>query len=725
MTALPPKDLDQIPVYQGDYYSDEVILDPYPVYAELRAMGPVVWMEKHNCFALPRYAETSEALRCNDVFINSKGVSLLEEANKRLVGSTLNSDNPSHDRTRAITGEPLLPGNLGDIEPRLRAATETLIEGLCARGSFDAISDFATYLPITIVAELVGLPNTSPEQMLKWASATFNLFGDKNQRAEESLETLKDLKRFLEENGTPDKLIEGGWARRIFDVGAKNGLPPETCAQLMRDYINPSLDTTISATGQIIKFLCDQPEQWQILRENPELIPNAIEEGVRMASPIRTFTRYAAEDYEMAGVTIPAGSRVMVMYASANRDERHYPNPDSFDVRRDVHDHLGFGQGIHMCMGMHLGRLEMRCLLEALVTRVERIEEIGEAKVAMNNVIRAYSSLPVRVHLAGQQTVLKTKSDDTEHWNSAVVVARQQLTEDVVGLDLQLLDRDSYRAPEAGAHIDIKLPSGLVRQYSLHSIDSNDGLYRIGVLKDSKSRGGSVEVHTKLEVGTALQISLPRNHFPMVSDAQKSILIAGGIGITPIKAMAEALKLSGQEYQIIYFGRDPDRLAFVDVLRIDHLERLTLAVDGDGFSLAEAITPADEVTHLYTCGPNGFMDFVFNTAREQGWATKNLHKEHFGAEISTEGDSFEVEAKRSGVVVEVAPGETIAQKLEEYGVEVRMSCQSGVCGTCLAKVVEGTPDHRDLVQTELEHASNSKIAVCCSRSKSKRLVLDI
>jgi cytochrome P450/ferredoxin-NADP reductase len=725
MTVGAPNINESIPVYDGDFYSDEVILDPYPVYAQLREMGPVVWMSQHNCFAFPRYAETSEALRRNNVFINSKGVSLLEEANKRLVGSTLNSDNPIHDQTRAITGAPLLPGNLKDIEPRLRAATKTLIDGLCARGSFDAVSDFATYLPVTIVAELVGLPNTSPDQMLKWASATFNLFGDMNQRATDSIETLKDLKRFLDENGTEDKLIEGGWARRIFEVGQNEGFSAEQCAQLMRDYINPSLDTTISATGQIIKFLCDHPDQWQVLREDPSLIPNAIEEAVRMASPIRAFTRYVAEDYVMAGVKIPAGSRVMVMYASANRDERHFPDPDRFDVRRDVHDHLGFGQGIHMCMGMHLGRLEMRCLLEALVSRVERIEQVSEAAIAMNNAIRAYSSLPVRVHLADRVAELESEQESGEHWFDAEVVNRHTLTEEIVGIDLKLSNSGAFQKPEPGAHIDIKLPSGLIRQYSLHTIDPKGRLYRIAVLKDPSSRGGSNEVHEKLHPGVGIQISQPRNHFPMVVEAKKNLLLAGGIGITPIKAMAEYLKQHGQEYQIIYFGRNVGKLAFVDVLNKEHPGKLSLAIDGEGFDLKQVLSQPATDTHLYTCGPNGFMDFVFNTALELGWSNENLHKEHFGAEISTEGESFQVEAKRSGIVFEVAPGETIASKLEEQGVSVRMSCQSGVCGTCLTDVIEGMPDHRDLVQTDIERASNQKIAVCCSRSLSKKLVIDI
>ena len=267
-----------LPVYDGDLYGDEVIRDPYPVYAHLRDLGPVVWLSQLQVYALPRYDEVASVLRQPKRFISSRGVSLNERTNRLLVGSTLNSDPPEHDATRAITSEPLLPGALEAIAPRIRRAADNLVAGLAQRGRFDAVTDFAQYLPVTIVAELVGLPDQAREKMLTWASATFNLFGPENERAKAAFADLRDLKAFLDEYGTPDKLKPGGWARRIFHVGAERGIPFETCAQLMRDYINPSLDTTISSTGQAIKFFADAPDQWALVRERPELIPNAVEE---------------------------------------------------------------------------------------------------------------------------------------------------------------------------------------------------------------------------------------------------------------------------------------------------------------------------------------------------------------------------------------------------------------------------------------------------------------
>ena len=281
-----------IPTSDIDFYSDEVILNPFPVYEDLRELGPVVYLPQNDLYALPRYAEVSEVLRQPLTFVSSKGVSPIDKVNDILVGSTLNSDPPEHDKTRSVTAEPLYPGALGQHEGRIKAAADGLIETLCARGKFDAISDLAQFLPVTIVAELVGLPRAvDSDQMLKWASAAFNLFGTENSRTVQAFEDLKTLRDFLLENGRPEKLAPGGWAKRIFEVGPDRGISPETCAQLMRDYINPSLDTTISATGQIIKLFADNPEQWDKVRADASLIPNAVEEAVDRRADHRTSGR--------------------------------------------------------------------------------------------------------------------------------------------------------------------------------------------------------------------------------------------------------------------------------------------------------------------------------------------------------------------------------------------------------------------------------------------------
>jgi cytochrome P450/ferredoxin-NADP reductase len=718
-----------LPVFDGDLHADEAIRDPYPVYARLRAMGPVVWLSQQQVYALPRYAEVASVLRQPKRFISSRGVSLNERTNRLLVGSTLNSDPPEHDATRAITSAPLLPGALEAITPRIRRAADGLVAELARRGRFDAVSDFAQYLPVTIVAELVGLPDAARGKMLTWASATFNLFGPENERAKAAFDDLRDLKTFLDEHGTPDKLKPGGWAARIFEVGAERGIPFEQCAQLMRDYINPSLDTTISSTGQAIKFFADAPDQWALVRQRPELIPNAVEEVVRLASPIRAFTRFVAEDSEIAGVPILQGARVMVMYASANRDERKFADPDRFDVTRDVHDHLGFGSGVHMCMGMHLARLEIVSLLQSLARRVKTLRLAGEPVVAMNNTIRAYASLPVVVEADDAAQCDSPAAAQAESDTLRVrVAARCLVAQDIVALELESADDTPLPPFEPGAHVDVQLGADLLRQYSISNHPAQRGRYRLGVLLDPNSRGGSAAVHAGCQVGQVLQIGRPRNHFPLRLDAAHTLLFAGGIGITPILAMAHALHAAGRSFELHYCGRSAARLAFLDELEAFG-DRVQVHLDDGPASRHLAIdavlaTPAPG-RHLYVCGPNGFMDFVTKAARRLGWADDTVHLERFGAEVNTDGAPFTVVAARSKVSFEVQPGERIADKLAEHGIAVRMSCQSGVCGTCITKVIEGMPDHRDHVQTPAEKAANRTITVCCSRSKTRRLVLDL
>ncbi|MFN3937430.1 MAG: cytochrome P450/oxidoreductase [Gemmobacter sp.] len=724
-----PTPADGIPVSDIDFYSDETIRDPYPVYEALRALGPVVYLTKHDLYAIPNYREVSAVLRQPLRYSNARGVSPLQEVNDILVGSTLNSDPPAHDRTRAITSEPLLPGALVEVQGRIQDAADGLIDTLCKMGEFDAVADFARFLPVTIVAELVGLPPAvDSAQMLKWASATFNLFSTENARTRAAFEDLKDLRDFLLEYGRPERLKPGGWARRIFEVGPDRGVSFETCAQLMRDYINPSLDTTIAVSGQLIRLFAENPGEWDKVRADPELIGNAVEEAVRIAAPVRGWTRYVAEDSELAGHHLPKGARVLVMFAAANRDPAKFPDPARFDVTRDVHDHVGFGQGVHMCMGMHLARMEMQSLVRALRRRVARFELTAEPEIGLNNSIRAYARIPVRVHLAKDILADAGKRDAESPWLDVVIAARARAATDIVALELRSADGAPLPAYEAGSHIDVEVKSGLIRQYSLTGDPADRSCYRLGVLLDPKSRGGSAAVHARFEEGARVRIGRPRNNFPLAHGAAHSILFAGGIGITPMLSMACALEAAGSSWELHYCGRTPDRLAFVaELARFG--DKVHLHVDSGPKDQQLDITagragPAPD-RHLYVCGPNGFMDFVTAAAQANGWTNPTIHLERFGAEVNTDGAPFTVVAQRSGKRFEVQPGETIAAKLAENGVEVQVSCQSGVCGTCLTRVVEGMPDHRDLVQTDLEKASNARITVCCSRSKTKTLVLDL
>ena len=318
---------------------------------------------------------------------------------------------------------------------------------------------------------------------------------------------------------------------------------------------------------------------------------------------------------------------------------------------------------------------------------------------------------------------------------SVRVACKRSEAEDISSYELVSTDGGALPAFSAGSHIDVHLPNaagGLVRQYSLCNHPGETHRYLIGVLKDAASRGGSQAMHEAVIEGQQLQISPPKNHFALAEGSHRSLLLAGGIGITPLLCMAEALNTAGADFEFHYAARTRSRAAFIERLaQSPFAGRVQLHFDDEAaaqqLQIADLLAKADASTHLYVCGPRGFMDAVLNTARSQGWPEQRLHYEFFAGEVQhSENDgSFEVEVASSGKVITVAKDQTIVKALGDAGIEVMVSCEQGVCGTCLTRVKSGVPDHRDSYLTPEEQAANDQMLLCCSRAKSARLVLDL
>lgn len=313
------------------------------------------------------------------------------------------------------------------------------------------------------------------------------------------------------------------------------------------------------------------------------------------------------------------------------------------------------------------------------------------------------------------------------------VVAKRHMADDIAGFVLEAVNGETLPPFEAGAHIDVHVPRGPVRQYSLHELASERGQYHIGVLRDPNSRGGSVQLLEGVHEGDTLAVSAPRNHFPLHGErVGQSVLFAGGIGITPILCMAKQLSGEGRNFELHYCGRSLSRMAFVDELRAAAFaSKVQVHVDEGApdqqLDARSAVGPAASDKHLYVCGPTGFMDHVLGVAHALGWEEANLHREYFAAEpIDHSSDGpFELQLARSGRVIGVGASQSAAQALLEAGVGISVSCEQGVCGTCLTKVLQGTPDHRDLYLMDDEHARNDCFTPCCSRAQTPRLVLDL
>ena len=710
------------PSYEVDFYGDEVICAPWDHYRRMRDLGAVVWLPRQGNFAVTRHAEAQQVLRDWRLFSSAEGVAGDAVGCAFLKGNTLASDPPIHDDMRKAMGEPLLPRSLEQWRSRIEAIAEELIEKLVRQGSFDGMRDFARSLPLTVVTELVGLPDDGRENMLTWANASFDILGEQNERGRQGMETIKEMRHWIATKASGDRLKAGSWTARIRDLAEAGMIPAEFVPQLIRDYINPSLDTTISATGQLLYQLGSNPDQWSKLRDSPSFVPQAVDEAVRLASPIRSFSRTLAREARIGEVDLPAGARIMVLFASANRDERRYTDPDRFDVGRDNADHLGFGHGIHTCVGMHLARMEMMALLKAMLPRVERIA-VGRPTIALNNTIYNFADLPATFH-AIEDRHLDLRTLEVK------VVKRNDVADGIVALELQAVDGAELPAFTAGSHVDVNLPNGLVRQYSLSTDPRDRSHYRLGVLRDPNSRGGSVAVHDSLHEGVALRISAPRNLFELNEIAEKSILLAGGIGITPVLAMAYRLHALGREFELHYAVRSLDRAAFIGEMRGSGFGDRVSIHDDSGtedqrFNAGALVGTPDAGKHLYCCGPSGFIEAVTSAAKRAGWADANVHVERFSVAASSGDQPVQVVAQRSGITVDVAADETLLDALRARGIEIESSCEAGACGTCLVNVLEGTPDHRDMYQTDDEKASNRQMTVCCSRALTPRLVLDI
>ncbi len=283
----------------------------------------------------------------------------------------------------------------------------------------------------------------------------------------------------------------------------------------------------------------------------------------------------------------------------------------------------------------------------------------------------------------------------------------------------------------AGSHVDVHAKSGPVRQYFLCNDPVETHRYLIAVLRDPSSRGGSISMHA-MSVGDVIEISEPKNHFPLRHDARRSVLIAGGIGITPILAMAKHLSNIAACFELHYCSRTPDRTAFAERIRTGCFANRSHVHFDDGpetqfLDVRALMSGPDPQTHLYVCGPTGFMGWVLEAARGAGWSENCVHREYFAAaSIDTSGDgSFEVQIASTGTLVRVGAHESVVAALASAGVVVPTLCEQGVCGTCLTRVLKGVPDHRDMYLTAEEHAKGYQFTPCCSRAKTARLVLDL
>jgi cytochrome P450 len=378
-------------------FTDDARLNPYPRHRELRELGSVVYLRAHDVYAVTRYDAVHDVLENWQRYSSAEGVTMNPGMNEQLKDVImLFLDPPEHGKVRKVFGRPLRPARLRELEPRIDAEAEWIVGQLVARGEFDAATELAEHLPMTVVSQLVGLGEHGRANMLRWAAATWEGQGVPNQRVEDALPVVDEFITFATTEAVPGNLDPEGWAAELYRAADAGEIARDRCPFLLIDYVTPSLDTTIYAVSNAVRLFAEHPDQWDLLRADRSMIPHAINETLRLESPVQQFTRVVTEDHDLAGVDLKAGDRVMMLYGSANRDERKYPDPDRFDVARMPSDHLAFGRGEHACIGMQLARMEMTALLRSLADRVERLEVVT-AEPLLSNALHGMKELRVRV----------------------------------------------------------------------------------------------------------------------------------------------------------------------------------------------------------------------------------------------------------------------------------------------------------------------------------------
>jgi hypothetical protein len=388
------------PLADADPFSAAFFDDPFPTFAALRDAGPVVRLARYPAHAVARWAEVHAVLNDHATFCSKRGVGLADFAREqpwRPPSLVLEADPPEHDRARRVLARALSPAAVLRLREGFAAAAERLVEALLARGTADAIPDIAEAFPLAVFPDAVGLRQAGREHLLPYAALAFNAFGPDNALRREALARAAPHIAWVTEQCRRDHLAPGGFGAAIHAAADAGDITADEAVLLVRSLLTAGLDTTVHGIGAALACLAASPAEYATLRADPARARAAFEEAVRLESPVQTFFRTTTRACEIGGVALPEGEKVLMFLGAANRDPRRFEQPDRYDIGRRTAGHVGFGSGIHICVGALLARLEGEALLAALARRVRALEPAGPPVRQHNNTLRGLASLPLRL----------------------------------------------------------------------------------------------------------------------------------------------------------------------------------------------------------------------------------------------------------------------------------------------------------------------------------------
>lgn len=668
----------------------------------------------------------------------------------------VNEDEPMHMARRRVLMEPFTPEHLREHEPMVRRLVTESIDSFIDKGRVDLVRELFWDVPFSVALHFLGIDDAADRATMKrFAIAhTVNAFG--RPTPDERVEIAHTVGQFWQFSGevlekmrqTPDG---PGWMRYSI---RQQKLYPDVVTDsylhsMMMAIIVAAHETTAFASSNALKLLLEHPDDWRDLCANPELISPAMEECLRHSGSIASWRRRTTRDVEIEGVPIPAGARLLLVVSSANHDPRQFGDPDLFDIRRDNSvDHLTFGYGAHQCLGKNIGRMEMQIMIGELSRRMPHMTLAPQKFEYVHNLaFRGPRALIVEWDPAQNP---ERRNPAIREWKqevrlgaplarNAVRILRVESVREIARdtLLLRLVSQHGSALPQwtPGAHIDIECGSpDLARQYSLCGDPADRSAWEVAVLKDQESRGGSAWIHEHVRPGVTLRVRGPRNHFRLDESHQgKYVFIAGGIGITPVMAMARRVRELGRPYEFHYSCRSRLGMAFADELSGLHGECLSLHVSEEGsrndfLALFDSLKGAD--VQIYACGPSRMLDSLQEAVVAAGLPEELLHVEHFTNERPkldpAKERPFEVELRNTGLTLRVSNERSLLETLRAQNIDVQSDCEEGLCGVCEVAVLAGEIDHRDSILSPTERRENKRMMACCSRAKGGgKLVLDL
>ncbi|XKH61125.1 cytochrome P450/oxidoreductase [Halomonas sediminis] len=735
-------------------------LDPAEALRWSREQEPVFFSPKLGYWVVSRFDDVKAVFRDNITFSPSialekltpappEATKILESYGFAMRRTMVNEDEPDHMERRRLLMDAFLPENLEQHEAWVRELVRDYMDRFIDKGRADLVGEMFREIPMTVALRFLGVPHEDAKELRKFSVAhTLNTWG--RPSPEQQLQIAEDVGRFWK---TAQDILDRMYAEPTGEGWMYDSIrmhkvhpaivPESYLRSMMMAILVAAHETTAFATTNAFRTLLSNRESWNDICENSALIPSAIEECLRVAGSVVAWRRIATDDTIVGGEKIPKGGKLLIVQASANRDQSHFENPDDFDIyRHNAAEHLTFGYGAHQCMGKNIARMEMRVILDEFVRRLPHVHLVEDQtfEYLPNTSFRGPTSLWVEWEPA-QNPERRTRSvlENPTHFHigapikddilrRVVVTEVEREAEAVIRIDL--VDPHGRDLPDwsPGSHIEL-VSDEWRRYYSLCGSRGDRSRLSFAILREPEGRGGSVHFHDTVKPGDVLHIAGPKNRFHLDETATRYTLIAGGIGITPILAMADRLKALGKPYTLHYCGAGRRTMAFLDRVERDHGAALTVHAGDEGcrLDLPRVLGGLSEGEQVYSCGPERMLEALESLA--VNWPEGTLHVEHFTARSSildpANEHAFEAVLADSDLTVQVGNDQTLLEALTAAGVDVPSDCCEGLCGTCEVAVVEGHIDHRDLVLSRTERDANDRMMACCSRAKDKRLVLSL